>query len=252
MSVRPESDRLEVDALVVEGLSDCAISRRTGIPRTTVRGWRLNDVRSRASCGRCHAAAHRFEDVPGPAYAYLLGQYLGDGYLAAHRRGVFCLRIYLDLLHLNVAETCRTAIMDVLPGTHVTFGAPSSSRMVIVRAYSKQWPCFFPQHGPGRKHDRSVELVTWQRTVVDRHPEQLVRGLIHSDGWRGTNNVVVAGKRYAYPRYQFSQVSDDIRRLFTDCLDQLGVRWRQMKPTEISIARRADVAALDRFVERKR
>lgn len=84
-----------------------------------------------------------------------------------------------------------------------------------------------------------------------KHPDQLVRGLVHSDGSRGTNRVTVNGKRYAYPRYQFTQVSDDIRTLFTDALDQLGVAWRPMGPRNISIARRDAVAALDRFIERK-
>lgn len=57
--------------------------------------------------------------------------------------------------------------------------------------------------------------------------------------------------RYAYPRYEFSQVSVDIQRLFTDGLDALGVNWRQMGPRNISIARKADVARLDAFIERK-
>ena len=38
-------------------------------------------------------------------------------------------------------------------------------------------------------------------------------GLIHSDGWaRGVNKVHVKGRDYEYPRYQFSNRSDDIRR----------------------------------------
>ena len=45
----------------------------------------------------------------------------------------------------------------------------------------------------------------WQRCIaLDRHPEQFLRGLIHSDGWRGINRVRGAnGSPYAYPRYQF-------------------------------------------------
>jgi hypothetical protein len=28
-----------------------------------------------------------------------------------------------------------------------------------VASYSKHWICLFPQHGPGRKHDRRIELT---------------------------------------------------------------------------------------------
>jgi hypothetical protein len=106
------------------------------------------------------------------------------------------------------------------------------------------WPCLFPQHGPGRKHERKIELAEWQRPIVSRHTEDLVRGLLHSDGYRGPNWV--NGK--AYWRYQFTNNSTDIRRIFGDALDCLGIRWRRMKWNTISVARRSDVEKLDSFV----
>lgn len=123
--------------------------------------------------------------------------------------------------------------------------------MLVISSYSRVWPCLLPQCGPGRKHERRIELTRWQQKLVARAPEQLVRGLLHSDGWRGTNKVRANGKLYTYPRHQFSQVSLDIQRIFTDGLDALDVRWRQMGPRNISIARREDVERLDAFVERK-
>jgi hypothetical protein len=110
----------------------------------------------------------------------------------------------------------------------------------------------FPQHGRGRKHERKIELADWQREMVKSDPRPLIRGLIHSDGWRGTNwtEKTVGGttKRYTYPRYQFSNESADIKRIFTDALDLLGISWRVMNRKNISIARREAVAALDEFV----
>ncbi|MFI9836970.1 helix-turn-helix domain-containing protein [Nonomuraea sp. NPDC051941] len=50
-------------------------------------------------------------------------------------------------------------------------------------------PHLFPQHGPGKKHERPIVLEPWQREIVSAHPGRFVRGLIHSDGWRGTNRV---------------------------------------------------------------
>ncbi len=97
--------------------------------------------------------------------------------------------------------------------------------------------------------DRSTSSE-WQRCIaLDRHPEQFLRGLIHSDGWRGMNRVRGAnGSTYAYPRYQFSNRSDDIKRLFCDACDRLGIEWRRMNAVAISVARRQSVAMLDEFV----
>ena len=90
--------------------------------------------------------------------------------------------------------------------------------------------------------------MLWQREIVDAHPDRFLRGLIHSDGWRGQNRVTVKGRRYAYPRYQFSNRSDDIRALFTYACDLVGVEWRPWGRWHISVARRSSVALLDQFV----
>jgi hypothetical protein len=110
-----------------------------------------------------------------------------------------------------------------------------------------------PQHGPGRKHERKIELVPWQEAIVEREPEQFIRGLVHSDGCRVMNRVCVNGKDYAYPRYFFSQVSKDIQELFCRSLRQLGIDYTfsGRRGRENSIARRESVARLDSFVGRK-
>ena len=113
---------------------------------------------------------------------------------------------------------------------------------------SKQWPCLFPQHGPGKKHERKIELADWQLEVARQRPQLLLRGLIHSDGCRSTNTVRHGGKSYEYPRYTFSNRSDDIRRIFCDACDLIGVEWRVMNRWNISVARRASVARLDEFI----
>ena len=255
MFVRPLVQRREVDALARAGHNDSEIARVTGVPRSTVRDWRRGAVKfrdtTRRICGACGAEEHDHERLPAAAYGYLLGQYLGDGHVATWGHKTPCLRVSMDLLHMNLAERCRGAILDVLPGARVAFDTPPSSRVLIVRCYSRQWPCLLPQCGPGAKHDRAIVLTGWQRRLVAQCPEELVCGLLHSDGWRGVNRVTANGKSYAYPRYQFSQVSTDIQRIFTDALDVLGVAWRQMGPRNVSVAQRASVARLDEFVGRK-
>ncbi len=126
----------------------------------------------------------------------------------------------------------------------------------MVTSYDRHWPRLFPQHGPGKKHERPIALVPWQRAVVDAHPWELVRGLIHSDGCRVTNwtEKTIGGrrKRYEYPRYFFSNASGDILRLFTDTLDAVGVEWKPANQARavqnISVAKRASVALMDRHI----
>ena len=121
-----------------------------------------------------------------------------------------------------------------------------------VSSCSRHWPCLFPQHGPGRKHERAIELEPWQEAIVARYPGSFACGLFHSDGCRTINRVrrsFRSGDRwYEYPRYLFVNRSADIHRLCGEALDRLGVAWRFSKPTTISVARREAVARLDEFV----
>jgi len=133
-----------------------------------------------------------------------------------------------------------------MPISKVNVIPARKSRAVIIFSYSKHWPCLFPQHGPGRKHERPIRLEVWQQSIVEHHPEAFLRGLIHSDGCRVVNRV--QRRKYAYPRYNFTNVSDDIRRLFTDSCDQLEISWRQMNARNISVARREAVAIMDTFI----
>ena len=119
---------------------------------------------------------------------------------------------------------------------------------MIVSSTWHPWLFLLPQHGPGRKHHRKIALAEWQQQIVKHAPQRFLRGLIQTDGWRGLNRVYVKGKHYEYPRYQFSNRSDDIRNLFTDVCDQLGIKWRQWTRYHVSAARRESVAYLDRFI----
>jgi hypothetical protein len=80
----------------------------------------------------------------------------------------------------------------------------------------------------------------------------LIRGLIHSDGSRSTNTIRHPAKTYTYPRYLFCNHSDDIRAIFCEHLDLLGIPWRRMNRWNVSVARREAVARLDEFVGPKR
>jgi hypothetical protein len=242
-----------VEELAAQGLSASAIATRTGIPRGTVRHWLAGQVpraaaAGAASCRRC-GGTHDIRRLPAATYAYAFGMYLGDGCILKHPRGVWRLEITLDEKYPGIVAECAEAFGALLPDKRVSvISNHGRGRFVIVRSYSKSWPCLFPQHGPGPKHRRKIALEPWQDEIVTAHPEQFVRGLIHSDGCRVKNRV--NGKDYT--RYFFSQVSDDIRGLFTRSLTQLGIRYTHNDRKNVSIARAPSVARLDEFVGPKR
>ncbi len=174
--------------------------------------------------------------------------YLGDGCLYRATRGVYVLRISLDAAYPGIVGSARKSIVAVRGGRLPHVARVKTCACIVITSYWKSWHCLLPQHGPGRKHQRRIELADWQRRIVAAAPDSFLRALIHTDGWRGVNRVRVKGRDYVYPRYQFSNRSADIRALFTDTCDRLGVAWRPWGPFHISVARREAVAILDGFI----
>lgn len=238
-----------VARLVLEGLPIAEIQRRTGVSTRTIRRWRERADRvERHPCPRCHD-----RPLAESSYAALLGFYLGDGCISRMGRA-FALRVFCDASQTRVVADvteCVRVVHPTRPIFHVR--APG---VTVVQSSWEHWPCLFPQHGAGRKHERRIVLADWQRAIVARHPAALLRGLFHSDGCRSINTIrrVVAGeqKSYEYPRWQFTNVSDDIRTICTDTLDLLSIAWRRSNAKTISVSRRADVARLDRLIGAKR
>ena len=88
------------------------------------------------------------------------------------------------------------------------------------------------------------------RIGVESHPRLLLRGLIHSDGYRGANRIQVGA--YSYPRYMFSNRSADIRDIFTAACRRVGIHPTQCGSWQLSVARRAEVEFMDTFIGPKR
>ena len=235
----PDENRLAL-FLAENGFNASRVARYTGIPRSTVRDWMRN-----GSPKGLRGAPIDPSNVPQDAYAYLLGLYLGDGYICRTGRS-YRLRIAMDSRYPGIIEEARRAVEAVLRPNKGSVQYFSDKNMVEVHGYSNSLPTLFPQHGVGPKHRRPIRLETWQERIVEEHPELFLRGLIHSEGCRVTNRVW-RGK-YEYPRYFFSQVSVDIMSLFCRTCRRLGVEYRFNNPRSVSIARRASVARLDAFV----
>jgi hypothetical protein len=185
-------------------------------------------------------------------YSYLLGVYLGDGYVANTGR-TYQLVLSLDAAFPEIVAECVDATVLSLSAVRPRPRRHKEHRLIRVEACSKHWPDLFPQMGPGRKHERPIVLAPWQRDIVEQNTWQFLRGLIHSDGCRTVNRFSVrlpSGRvgEYAYPRYFFSNLSADIRGLFCDACDRVGVRWTQSNHRNISISHRTSVALLEEFV----
>lgn len=247
------SDETVADALRDSdaGMSDADNAAKHGVAVKTIRRWRRLYQRRGLPRGQAHvqAACPRCDggELSAPAYAELFGWYLGDGYLSVQRRGVFGLHIYNDSRYRDLNERVAQLMREVKPlcRPHVR----SVPGCTITTVSWKHWPCLFPQHGPGRKHERALSLAPWQQEIVAAHPAELLRGLFHSDGCR-TNNWAtrtVAGerKRYDYPRWQFTNNSEEIRAWCCEALDRLGVPWRQSSWKTVSVSTRGGVETLD-------
>ena len=251
---RPPEEVARVLALAAQGVASSGISRRTGIPRSTVSQWVNGHLPAPSRrCFLCGASKGPFPNWVDHAYAYLLGIYLGDGcLLSTHRAGVCRLNITLDDRYPCIIEEVTTAVSLVMPRNSARVTHHPVHRHVWVNSYSKHWTCLFPQHGPGKKHERRIALRQWQREICDRYPWPFLRGLVHSDGCRFTNAIRHPKRTYEYPRYAFSNRSDDIRGLFREYCEKVGVEWRRMTWCEDSVARRDSVALMDRHIGPKR
>ncbi|MFJ5722704.1 transcriptional regulator [Streptomyces sp. NPDC093149] len=239
-------------ALLAQGFSQNSVSKQTGISRAAIRSWRTRiEPLGRNHASGCPRCCDLPRDPENPAaYAYLLGLYLGDGCISSARRGVYFLRIACADAWPGLIDACADAVQIIRPGNKVFRVQRQGCQYVT--CHSKHWPCFFPQHGPGKKHERKIALEAWQKKIVDDYPWEFVRGLIHSDGCRITNWTTrrVNGelRRYEYPRYFFTNLSADIMGLFTTALDLVGVEWRMANSRNLSVARRASVALMDAHV----
>jgi hypothetical protein len=250
--MHPQATVDRARALSTQGLYDREVAQMTGVPLRTVRNWRTGKRRAPGSDGRRKRGCPRCGGAPldEPAYAYLLGLYLGDGCLTRQRKDVYLLSIACCDAWPGLITAAKEATRQVMPSSAVF--SRQCIEMTEVKSTSKHWPCLFPQHGPGRKHTRKIELAEWQQVIVDRHSGDFARGLFHSDGCRGINRVrrmLANGDHwYEYPRYQFSNKSKDILELCGAALDRLEVEWRFARPDVISVAKKEAVALLDAFV----
>jgi hypothetical protein len=231
-----------------QGFSPTEAARALGIPRSTVRDWSYG---CRTTLRRADCSIHELSSLQTPEYAYLLGIYLGDGCISPCPRGVWRLRVTLDSIYPGIVAECVSAVEAVGRGRAHVQGR-RGDRAVEVSKYWKHWTCVIPQHGPGRKHTRSIVLADWQWRIVRAYVESFLRGLIHSDGTR----IVATERKGQYvrraPRYAFSNRSEDILGIFRAACEIAGIHCTRASRKQIAVYSKTAVARLDEFVGPKR
>src|SRR5690554_2029973 len=107
------------------------------------------------------------------SYSYLLGSYLGDGYinLITNKRS-YKLRISCDSKYLDVINRNRKAITNIFRYNKVNiadkyYNDKLSSHDIMV--HSNHIPELFPQWKGGVKHKRKIELENWQLSIINNY-----------------------------------------------------------------------------------
>jgi hypothetical protein len=194
--------------------------------------------------------------VPDPAaYCYLLGCYLGDGNIVHRPPNGWTLRIACDQRYPAIIDEVLLTIARTFAPRQPTRRPRSKSASEVLSISHPGIERAFPQHGGGPKHQRRIALVDRQLLLTHAHPKPFIRGLIHSDGCRTINSFrtpLPSGRtgEYAYVRY-FSNLSGDIRAIFREHCELLGIRVTQPNHRNLAISHRASVAILDTSSDRR-
>jgi hypothetical protein len=230
--------------LLAVGHNDCEVARRLGIPRTTVRDWRRPTYIRKAEttiCPRCWRPSRPIAFSPAD-YSELLALYLGDGHIVRTGRSDR-LRIFLDTRYGEIIADACTLLRRCFPAHSIGRSRSRKGTTTMLSLYCTHLACLFPQHGPGKKHERSIVLEGWQAEIVEREPWPFLRGCIRSDGCVFVNRT----GPYSYLSYEFSNRSMQIRELFMDACDRVGVEYRGY-PRYVRIYRRPSVALMQENV----
>jgi hypothetical protein len=133
----------EALALSAAGLSDREVSQITGVPRRTVADWRHGRTPRRTATGELCAGLT--PSPPPGEYAYLLGLYLGDGWISEGPRA-FKIRFALDAAYPDIIAECARALEAIVPGKSAWRGEVGASTLRCIGAAGR---AYFPSTAPG-------------------------------------------------------------------------------------------------------
>ncbi len=203
------------------------------------------DGRDVGACVTCHEAT-----LPRRDNTALLGYYLGDGCVSSVGPRT-TLRISRDALPAIIEDVARL-IIEVRPRGGVLRDPAPGVR--VVHADWKHRPGPFPQHGPGRKHERVIALEPRQQdssTTIRPAPGADCSTATVAARPTGPPAWCVERKSYDYPRRMIVNRSEDIIELRTEALNAAGVQWRRPRINCVAVSRAGDVRRLDELIGMK-
>lgn len=183
------------------------------IPRTTFQNWKKYDLDKYKNNKITKEDVIDFLKENREVYSYILGLYLGDGYINKPPR-TYRLRIYMDNQYQELNNYVIKSLKILFPNNKIKKYKKKNCNVDIINVYSNSIKEIFPQHGLGRKHERKIELQDWQKEIIS--PTHFIQGLFHSDG-----SYYISQKKYE--NYSFTNKSLDIKNLFIDYCKMIDV-----------------------------
>ncbi len=221
----------------------------TGVPRSTVQRWRRHpDART----ARGRAVRRPWRPPDAAAYAYLLGalprrRLPQPARVAAHDRA-------RRPLPRHRRRPPRRRSRRRMPGIATRRYRPKENRDPRASRRARRWPRRVPSartRPQAPATDRARRLAAGDHDRVTRAsccagsstrtavaPSTASRRSCRADGSRRTSIRATSSRT----------CRTDIRRIFCEHCELLGIRWTQSNPRNISVSHRKSVALLDEFI----
>jgi hypothetical protein len=148
------------------------------------------------------------------SYSYILGLYLGDGYINPVNN-TYLLKITMDSKYQLLNDYVLKQLHILFPTNSVNRIKHKHYNMDILSVYNPYLDILFPHLGKGLKYKRKIELQDWQKDLLN--PVAFIQGLIHSDGCF----YIHYNK---YPAFCFSNMSTDIKQLFINAINSIDIK----------------------------
>lgn len=207
--------------LYCEGYNKSQIEKETGIPRGTVKDWLKSKPKNFEKIEQDSELKKEIINNRNlhKHYSYILGLYLGDGYINKCKR-TFRIRIFLDVKYLNLNNFAKESLEKIFVNNNVNVLNSKNKSCICLSIYNSNLNELFPQNGKGKKSDRKIELEKWQKEIIVY--EDLIKGLIHSDGCFYSEKI---DDKYNYERFMFSNKSIDLHEIFQQSCDYLKIEY---------------------------
>ena len=197
------------------------ISKKFAIPWTTVRQWikgKRQYLKNQQTSIDSDVKKFIKDNIGINEYSYMLGCYLGDGHIVFIKNKI-SKRITISTA-TNTPELIRFQSNILTKFGNKIVVRKRKSNCVDIFTHNPELDKLFPQAGPGKKHDRKIELSDWQKEIINH--KYLLLGLFHTDG---SATKAYSPKNDNPLRYEFVNVSQDIINIYCECLKKLDINY---------------------------